>query len=83
MRLTDDLLHQLNSDDNNILVVRNHALFQHPTAPKTWVLAVEVVHEQSGLKWTQLMKVPYNIANDLARNLNFHVQLHPPTGPSF
>ena len=83
MRLTDDLLHQLNSEDNNILVVKNHAIFQHPKHARTWVIALEVVHEQSGLKWVQLLKVPNNIARDMSRNLSFHVQLQPPTGPSF
>lgn len=83
MRLTDDLLHQLNSDDNNILVVKNQTMFRHSKDFSTLVIALEVVHEQSGLKWTQLLKLPNNIAIDLERTLRFHVQLHPSKGPDF
>lgn len=83
MRLTKSLLRELDSDNNNLIVVKDSVVFRAPKHGKDLFLALSVNHAQSGLRYVQLCRLPLNVARGLANELSIHSELDSATGPSF
>lgn len=83
MRLSKQILRELESDQSNLVRVKDHVVFRAPKHSKDLYIAMSVVHAQSGLRYTQVFQLPLNIARGLAADVTSHAELDQAAGPDF
>lgn len=83
MKLSKQILRELEGEQSNLVRVKDHIVFRAPKLSRDLYVAMSVVHAQSGLRYTQVFQLPLNIARGLAADVTSHAELDPPSGPDF
>jgi hypothetical protein len=79
----EDFTAIVNDPANNITTVKTFTVFAHPKKDMQVHVLVGLIHEESGLNYRQLMRMPATTARKLSDDLQRWADLVGTPGPNF
>jgi hypothetical protein len=81
--MSDDLLGKIQEASDNSTTIRQADVYVHPVKDKMVHVMLHMVHDQSGLKYNHLVRMPSPLAKKLSDDLRTQAHLTDTGGPAF